>query len=86
MGMAVLAATTGISVSNVLAGTTSVTWNGGTGSWSNPADWTPNDVPQNSGPNLYNAAINSGDATLDISPTIQQFNLTGGTLREHQPL
>jgi len=77
---AVLAATSGISVSGAFAGTTNVTWTGGTGSWSNPADWTPNTVPQNSGPNLYNAAISTGDVTLDISPTIQQLNLSNGTL------
>ncbi len=80
LGMAVLAATTGISFSSAFAATTSVTWTGGTGSWSNPADWTPNTVPQNSGSNLYNATISSGAVTLDISPTIQQFNLTNGSL------
>ncbi len=58
--------------------TVNSTWNGGSGNWSNPADWTPNSAAPNDGTPLdtdYNVSINGGDATLDIDSTVQQLNL-----------
>jgi hypothetical protein len=57
-------------------------WNGGTGNWGVSANWTPPTfVPNNgNGGNDYDATIGAGFATLDISPTIQQFTFNGGQL------
>ena len=65
-----------------LAGTTNSSWlSSTTGNWSNAADWNPATVPNNNSPtsgDLYNVTIGSGTVTLDIDPTIQQLNLSGG--------
>jgi len=58
-------------------------WNGGTGNWSTSTDWTPNQVPNNSGGNTYNVTINSSGpadfVTLDINATINSLVLGGAT-------
>lgn len=59
---------------------TSVTWGNSSGIWSNPANWTPNVTPENNGDSLYDAAIAGGTVSLDINPTIQQLDFSGGTL------
>jgi hypothetical protein len=63
-------------------GQTNSSWNGGTGSWSNATDWTPNQVPNNGGGNTYNVTIDSGGAdnvTLDQNATISSLTLGGGS-------
>ncbi len=60
-------------------------WTGGSGNWSDPANWNidPN-FPNNGQPNpgdLYNATVtNSGTITLDIPITIENFTLARGTV------
>lgn len=67
-------------------GQTTLTWNNGAGgNWSLATNWTPNGVPNNSGPNTFNAVISlAGGYTvnLDIDATIQNFthNATGAIL------
>src|ERR1700722_12087968 len=61
-------------------GQTNSSWNGGTGSWSNATDWTPNQVPNNGGGNTYNVTIDSGGVdtvTLDQSASINSLVLGG---------
>ncbi len=58
------------------------------GNWSDPASWNPNVVPDNSGGNTYNASQSSGMLIQDIvgGVTIEQFQMSGGTLRLDNPL
>src|SRR6516225_5126193 len=63
------------------ASTINSSWNGGTGNWSVPTDWTPHVVPNNGGGNVYNVTIDSGGSdlvSLDIHATIASLVL-GGT-------
>ena len=65
----------------IQASTINSAWNGGTGNWSVPTDWTPHGVPNNGGGNLYNVTIDSGGSdsvSLDINATIASLVL-GGT-------
>jgi hypothetical protein len=62
------------------AATYSETWNGATSNWSTAPDWSAPSVVPNNSADEYNAIINAGTITLDISPTIDQFSLTTGTL------
>ncbi|MBI1190814.1 MAG: hypothetical protein GC200_09075 [Tepidisphaera sp.] len=58
------------------AGQTVITWAGGTGSWSDMAQWSPMTVPNNAGPNTFDAVIGGSGTfmiTLDINPTIENF-------------
>jgi fibronectin-binding autotransporter adhesin len=52
------------------------------GLWSEPASWTPMVVPNNAGGQAFNASMSSGMLTQDIGGgvTIQNFNMSGGTL------
>jgi hypothetical protein len=56
---------------------TTLTWNNGAGGdWSLATNWTPNGVPNNNGPNLFNAVISLAGAytvNLDIDATIENF-------------
>lgn len=64
------------------AGTINATWNGGTGNWSAPTDWTPNGAPNNGGGNVFNVTIDSGGTdlvSLDINATIASLVLGGTT-------
>src|SRR6185437_477130 len=68
---------------------TSATYNGGTGNWSNPDSWNPAVVPNNGNNGQdYNANMSGGLLIQDISPgvTIQQFQMSGGTLQLDNPL
>src|SRR4029077_12946319 len=58
------------------------------GNWSDPASWNPSVVPNNSGGNTYNAVQSSGMLIQDIAAgvTIEQFQMSGGTLRLDNPL
>lgn len=60
---------------------TTLTWNAASdGNWSDPLRWTPNGVPNNSGPNTFNAVIGLAGlytVTLDIDATIQNYTQTG---------
>jgi len=55
------------------------TWNGGTGNWSAPTNWTPTGVPINNGPLslFYSATIggSNSNVTMDVSGEIDNFNL-----------
>jgi hypothetical protein len=55
----------------VAAGQTVVTWTGGAGdgNWSNPLNWNPNVVPNNSGSTLYRVVVPSG-VTVVVDPTV----------------
>jgi len=61
---------------------TDSSWNGGTGNWSNSANWTPSSVPNNGGGTTYNvaiAALNSA-VSLDVSTvTINNVSLAAST-------
>lgn len=66
-----------------LATDTVAYWDRDNGNWSNAADWsTAPYYPDDDTPSgvLYDAAMDSGQITLDISPTIENFNMYGGTL------
>jgi hypothetical protein len=57
-------------------------WNGGTGTWNTPSDWTPAGVPNNSGGTTYDVTIDSGgtDAvTLNMQAAISSLVLGGTT-------
>jgi fibronectin-binding autotransporter adhesin len=59
------------------------TWNGGSGSWGNSAEWTPAGVPNN-GANTYDVTINGTvfeEIRLGLSPTIENLNLNGPYVR-----
>ena len=60
---------------------TTLTWNtAADGNWSNPLNWTPNGVPNNAGPNTFNAVIGLAGlytVTLDIDATIQNYTQSG---------
>jgi len=52
-------------------------WLGGSGNWSNAAQWNPNTVPNN-GVTHYQATVNSGGAdtvTLDLNPNVDSLSL-----------
>ena len=78
-------------LSNFLGGNGLVTstWDGSTGNWSSAPHWSPHIVP-NDGNNgsTFNAILGSGDLTQDISGgvTIEQLQMSGGTLHLAQPL
>lgn len=63
------------------AAQTTLTWNAASdGNWSDPLRWTPNGVPNNAGPNTFNAVIGLAGlytVTLDIDATIQNYTQTG---------
>ncbi len=62
----------------IALGQTNSTWNGGTGNWSNATDWTPNQVPNNGGGNMYNVMIDSGGTDkviLDQNATIASLTI-----------
>jgi hypothetical protein len=63
------------------------TWNGVTGPWSTPGDWSLGLVPNNGFPpgTNYAVVVNSGQLTLDIDPTIDDFTLNGGSLLTASP-
>jgi fibronectin-binding autotransporter adhesin len=57
-------------------------WNGGTGNWSAPTDWTPNGIPRNGFGIFYNVTIDSGGTdlvSLDINAAIASLVLGGTT-------
>jgi hypothetical protein len=65
------------------AADTSATWDGTTNSWSSAADWTTSPMyPQNGSPSgaLYDVGISSGTLALDVNPSIQTLNWSGGTI------
>ena len=81
VGLLVLTVTLVGGAISARAGTINSVWNGGTGNWSAPADWTPTGVPNNGGGNVYNVTIDSGGTdlvSLDLHATIATLVL-GGT-------
>jgi hypothetical protein len=70
-------------------GDISATWDVSTGNWSTAANWSSNpNYPNNGTPPgaLYDVFINSGTATLDVSPTIQTLNMSAGTITGNNSL
>jgi hypothetical protein len=53
-------------------------WLGGTGNWSNPANWSAGVVPNNSGSTVYNVIINSGGT--DVVELADDENITIASL------
>ena len=65
------------------------TWVGGTGVWSDPLGWDPSMVPNNgNNGSLFDVVFASGSLTQDIiaGVTIQQLQMSGGTLTLSNPL
>ena len=63
-----------VSVSSTLKAQTNAVWLGGTGNWTEARNWsTKPKFPNNNGIQLYSAAIDSGDVTLNETITIEQF-------------
>lgn len=62
-------------------GQTTLTWNtAANGAWNDPTRWTPNGIPNNSGPNTFNAVIGLAGAytvNFNIDATIQNFTFNG---------
>lgn len=56
-------------------------WNGTNGSWSDGTKWSTNPNAPNNGGSTYDAVLNSGVITLNISATIEKFTMTGGSLQ-----
>lgn len=60
---------------------TTLTWNAATnGLWSDTTHWSPNGIPNNAGPNTFNAVISLAGAytvNFNIDATIQNFTLNG---------
>ncbi|MEA2733729.1 MAG: subtilase-type serine protease, partial [Humisphaera sp.] len=54
-------------------------WNGGIGSWNDPAQWTPALVPNN-GAQTFDASISAGTANLASSVLLEKLNVTGGVI------
>jgi mannose-6-phosphate isomerase-like protein (cupin superfamily) len=66
-----------------------VTYNGGTGNWSDSTNWTPGVVPNNgNNQSDYDVNFSSGTLTQDIvdGVTINQLFMSGGTLVLANPL
>ena len=63
------------------------TWNGGSGSWESPSNWThvgpgSPDFPDNDAL-TYDATVNAGNAMLDtLDVTVETLTLSGGTISE----
>ncbi len=67
----------------------SVTYNGGSGNWSDPNQWSPHVVPNNGNQGQeYDVTFASGTLTQDIvaGVTINQLFMSGGTLILANPL
>jgi hypothetical protein len=66
-----------------------ITWNGGTGNWSNAAQWTPAVVPNNAGGTTYSVTIDGTSAvTMDVlNATVDNLILatTGASLNVSAP-
>ncbi len=65
------------------------TWTGGSGNWSDPLEWNPSIVPNNgNNGSTFDVVFGSGSLTQDITAgvTIQQLQMSGGTLTLSNPL
>jgi autotransporter-associated beta strand protein len=63
------------------------TWNGVTGNWSNPNNWSPiGTVPNNTGSLSYAAIINGGIATTDVPVNLANLMIGGGQLKLSQAM
>src|SRR5262245_9746315 len=76
---------------SALAEPVNVTWNGGIGTWSDAANWTPSVVPNNGVPagSFYNAIVDGGlagtsNAVIELGETfsISNLRITPGDLIE----
>jgi hypothetical protein len=66
-----------VAAGSASANTIGVTWNGGTGNWSNSSQWTPAGVPNNAGGTTYSVDIGGTSAvTMDVlNATVDNINL-----------
>ena len=62
------------------AASTFLTWNDGTGSWTDSSQWGPVAVPNNSGTVHYSATVSAGVATLNTPASIDNLTFNGGTI------
>ena len=59
---------------------TAVSWNGGSGNWNTPADWSGGVVPNNGGGKTYNVTISNGKAeTVTLNMGVTLSDLTVGS-------
>src|SRR5437870_3396544 len=57
-------------------------WNGGTGNWSNPANWNPSALPQNTADTTYALTIPGlSTVNLDITATVDALSLISPSAR-----
>jgi len=67
---------------------TAVSWNGGSGNWNTPSDWSGGVVPNNGGGKTYNVTISNGEpetVTLNLGVTISDLTLgTSAILQSSQ--
>ena len=63
----------------VAAGEIQVAWSGGTGSWTDPTQWSTDVVPNNNDSNTYLVTINSGQGDV-VNLTTQNIYLDGITV------
>src|SRR5437868_6807753 len=57
-------------------------WNGGPGNWSNPANWTPSALPQNTADTTYAASVPGlSTVNLDITASVDALYLISRSAR-----
>ncbi len=62
------------------AASTFLSWNDGTGSWTDSSQWGPVAVPNNNGVVHYSATVAAGVATLNSAASIDNLTFNGGTI------
>jgi len=60
-------------------------WNTGSGNWSNPANWDPQDVPGGAGESARIAIGGVYTVSLDMSPTIEWLGISNADATLHLP-
>ena len=61
-----------------VSGQVDLFWNGGTGIWSDPLNWNPQNVPDNTGENALLLSPVGAIVTLDTSPSILGLQVAPG--------
>jgi len=72
-----------VGISSAALADTNSTWDGSTNNWSSATDWSTNPNYPNNGTPLgssYDVFIAKGSVTLDVDPTIQTLNFSGGEI------
>jgi len=81
--MSISAAALATNLSPLARADTTATWDGTTNNWSSAAHWSTNpNYPNNGTPagTLYDVIVSAGTVTLNVNPTIQLMNMSGGTI------